>query len=141
MSETTSAAIELQQAALTNAYRAGDVEHCIVHHLNLSNHLQFAGAEPATVLIHRLAAAVLSFQSGSQMLNIALGALAESLAQAAPGRLSLPDSFTALCRELEAGAGVALEPVAAKLADDGGASGEEAFRAVIGLARRMLGQG
>lgn len=137
MNQPTSPAIHTQQVALRNAYAAGDPERCAAHHLNLANHLEHAGADPTTVLAHRLAGGMLCFQSGSDLLPGAVGDLALSFAATAPAQPPLPDSYAELCRLVEAGDGVHFAELVTALAQDGGADGDEAMHAVAGMARFM----
>jgi hypothetical protein len=137
MNQPTSPAIHTQQVALRNAYAAGDPERCAAHHLNLANHLEHAGAGPTTILAHRLAGGVLCFQSSSDLLPGAVGALAISFAAAAPAQPPLPSSYEELCAIVETVDGVHFAEVIAALGQDGGADGDEAMHAVAGMARFM----
>lgn len=128
-----------QEIALRNAYAGGDPDRCAAHHLNLANQLEHAGADPSTYLAHRLAGGILRFQSDSDRYTDALGDLAMSFVRFAPRRPPLPDSFDELCRIVELVEGVRLRALAADLAQQGGADGDEALHAVAGMARYMAG--
>lgn len=74
------AAVRFQRIALGYSYRAGLPEDCAIGHHNLANYLERQGADPALVLAHRLAAAVIRLQTQSGLLpttirNLALSAL------------------------------------------------------------------
>ncbi len=129
--------IRTQQLALRNAYAEGDPLRCAAHHLNLANQMAAAGGEPSTALAHRLAGAVLLFQADGALLPDSLGSLAMSFVQHAPRRPPLPDDFDALVAIVEQIEGVRLQEMAQQLSLDGGASGDEALHAVVGMARSM----
>lgn len=129
--------IHTQQLALRNAYAAGDPLRCAAHHLNLANQMEAAGGEPSTWLAHRTAGAVLLFQAGGELLPDALGSLAMAFVQHAPRKPPLPDDFDALVAIVEEVEGVRLQQMAQQLSLDGGASGDEALHAVVGMARLM----
>jgi hypothetical protein len=129
--------IHTQQLALRNAYAAGDPLRCAAHHLNLANQMEAAGGEPSTALAHRAAGAVLLFQADGDLLPDALGSLAMSFVQHAPRKPPLPDDFDALVAIVEQVDGVRLQQIAQQLSLGGGASGDEALHAVVGMARYM----
>ncbi|MEA3337126.1 MAG: hypothetical protein U9R25_14545 [Chloroflexota bacterium] len=127
----------IQATELSRAYAAHDPNRCAIHHYNLSNHLEFAGARPEVYLAHRLAAAVIAFQTGSQMMFQAIGALAAG-AMAQPVKWQvLPGSFPELCAAVAAVDGVDLMALVDDLSVGGGASGDEAMHGVIGMAKSM----
>jgi hypothetical protein len=129
--------IRTQQLALRNAYAAGDPLRCAAHHLNLARQMEAAGGEPSTYLAHCVAGAVLLFQSGGDLLPDSLGQLAMSFVQHAPRRPPLPDDIDALAAIVEQVEGVRFETMTEELSLDGGASGDEALHAVVGMARYM----
>ncbi len=129
--------VRTQKLALRNAYAVGDPLRCAVHHLNLANQMETAGGEPSTVLAHRVAGAVLLFQADGDQLPAALGSLAMSFVQHAPRKPPLPDDFDALAAIVEQIDGVCFQRLAQRLSLDGGASGDEALHAVVGMARYM----
>ncbi len=129
--------IRTQQLALRNAYAAGDPLRCAAHHLNLARQMEAAGGEPSTYLAHCAAGAVLLFQSGGDLLPDSLGQLAMSFVQHAPRRPPLPDDIDALAAIVEQVEGVRFETMTEELSLDGGASGDEALHAVVGMARYM----
>lgn len=130
-------AIRTQQLALRSAYAAGDPLRCAAHHLNLANQIAAAGGDPSTHLAHSLAGAVLLFQANGDLLPDSLGQLAMSFVQHAPRRPPLPDDFDALAAIVEQVEGVQFREMTAQLGMDGGASGDEALHAVVGMARLM----
>jgi hypothetical protein len=129
--------IRTQQLALRNAYAAGDPLRCAAHHLNLARQMEAAGGEPSTYLAHCVAGAVLLFQSGGDLLPDSLGQLAISFVQHAPRKPPLPGDFDALAAIVEQVEGVRFETMTEALSLDGGASGDEALHAVVGMARTM----
>jgi hypothetical protein len=129
--------IRTQQLALRNAYDAADPLRCAAHHLNLANQMEAAGGEASTSLAHRVAGAVLLFQADGDLLPDALGSLAMSFVQHAPRKPPLPDDFDALVAIVEQIDGVRLQEMSQHLSLDGGASGDEALHAVVGMARYM----
>jgi tetratricopeptide (TPR) repeat protein len=73
-----SAARRFQEVALGYSYQAGRPEDCAISHHNLANYLERQGTDPATVLAHRLAAAVIYFQTHSGSLTTIVRNLANS---------------------------------------------------------------
>ncbi len=126
-----------QQLALRNAYAAGDPQRCAAHHLNLARQMEAAGGEPSTYLAHGVAGALLLFQAGGDLLPDSLGQLAMGFVQHAPRKPPLPEDFDALAAIVEQVDGVRLREMAQQLSLDGGASGDEALHAVVGMARTM----
>ena len=139
MPGNSSSPLRTQEVALRNAYAEGDPQRCAVHHLNLANHQEADGGEPATFLAHRLAGGVLLFQAGSDLYADALGDLAMSFVRSAPRKPPLPDSFDELAMIVESVYGVRFRALVDRLSQDGGADGEEAVHAVAGMARTMAG--
>ena len=129
--------IRTQQLALRNAYAAGDPLRCAAHHLNLANQVEAVGGEPSIAPAHRVAGAVLLFQADGDLLPDALGNLALSFVQHAPRKPPLPDDFDALVAIVEQIEGVRFQEMTQQLSLDGGASGDEALHAVVGMARYM----
>lgn len=129
--------IRTQHSALRNAYTADDPLRCAAHHRNLANQLEAAGGEPSTFLAHRVAGAVLLFQADGDLLPDALGDLAMSFVRFAPHQPPLPDSFDELVAIVELVDGVRFHQMTARLSLDGGAGGDEATHAVIGMAQAM----
>jgi len=72
------AAVRFEEVALGYKYQAGEPESCTVSHCNLANYLERQGADPAAVLAHRLADAVICYQSQSGGLATTLHNLANA---------------------------------------------------------------
>jgi len=77
-------AVRFQQIALGYSYQAGQPEDCAISHNNLAEYLKRHGADPASVLAHRLAAAAIRIQIQSGLLPTTLRNLANSALPAAP---------------------------------------------------------
>lgn len=129
--------IRTQEQALHNAYAVADPLRCAAHHLNLARQMEAAGGEPSTYLAHCVAGALLLFQAGGDLLPDSLGQLAMSFVQHAPRKPPLPDDFDALAAIVEQVEGVGFREMVQDLSLDGGASGDEALHAVVGMARYM----
>jgi hypothetical protein len=78
------AAVRFEQVALGYKYHAGQPEACAVSHHNLANYLDRQGADPATILAHRLAAATILLQMQSGQLQLAVYNLANADLPPAP---------------------------------------------------------
>jgi len=94
------AALRFEQTALGYRYQAGAPEDCAISHHNLANYLERQGADPALVLAHRLAAAVIRLQTQSGQLPTTLRNLAN--ADLPP----TPPTFADVVARVEAIAGV-----------------------------------
>lgn len=94
------AAARFQQTALGYQYQAGEPEDCAIGHNNLAEYLARQNADPALVLAHRLAAAVIWLQTQSGQLPVALLNLANT---ALP---PTPPSFADVVARVEAIEGV-----------------------------------
>lgn len=127
---------QAERSALQEAYREADPQLCGAHHHNLSVYLEQARALPDNYLAHRLAAGVLFFQANSAWLTESLGDLAMAYLQFWP-HPPFPSSFAELCLAVEAIEGVHFGALVESLGLAGGADAEEAFRAVLGTARRI----
>lgn len=134
---TLPSSIQIQQAALRQAYLSGDVFHCAAHHLNLASQLQAAGYAPALWLAHQAAGTVLLFQADSEFLPEALGRLALVFVDLAPHRPPIARDFASLVDLVEKTEGVEFAALVRRLGQDGGADGDEALHAVLGLAQSM----
>ncbi len=94
------AAVRFEEVALGYKYQAGEPESCTASHCNLANYLKLEGADPATVLAHRLADAVICYQTQS-------GDLATSLRNLAKSDLPpTPPAFADVVKRVEATEGV-----------------------------------
>ena len=74
----SAAAVRFEEVALNYKYMAGKPDACASSHLNLASFLERQGIDPATILAHRLAAAVIWLRTGSGSLRYALNNLANS---------------------------------------------------------------
>jgi hypothetical protein len=83
-SGSRAAAVRFEEVALGYKYQAGEPQDCAVSHHNLANYLERQGADPQTVLAHRLAAAAICLQMRSGLLFSTLRNLANSDLPAAP---------------------------------------------------------
>ena len=129
-------AIDLSHTALRYTYLAGDPEDCTASHFKLANYLRDAGGPPVVALAHRLAAALIRFQTASGKLPSTLQALARDLADfiASP---PLPADFAALCAIVEQVEGVRFRDLFERLPKDQAADGDAALQQVLALARQV----
>lgn len=94
------AAVRFQEVALGYMYQAGNPADCAIRHHNLAIYLQRQGADLATVLAQRLAAATILLQTQSGLLPNPIRALATA------GLPPTPLAFAAVVEGVEAMAGV-----------------------------------
>jgi hypothetical protein len=125
-------AISMAQTALRYGYAVGDPEGVAVRHYNLAIYLRRAGGDPGLVVAHRLAAALLRYQTGEGRLASALRTLADDLAEF--GEQALPESFGELDGRVGQVEGVRLAELLAGLPGPA-ADGEAALAEVLRLAR------
>ncbi|MCA1672903.1 MAG: tetratricopeptide repeat protein, partial [Actinobacteria bacterium] len=120
-------AIDLETDALRFSYLAADPE-AGVSHTNLANYLQRSGGDPQRIWAHRLAAAIIDYQTGGGYLASDLQALARLLA-AEPA--AAPGEFTQVCQIVDQIDGVHLADLLARLpqrAPDGQAAMDQVLR-------------
>ena len=98
-----------EEVALAYRYQAGQPEDCAISHHNLANYLHRQGADPATVLAHGLAAAVIRLQTQSGRLPTTLRGLAMSDLPPAP------PSFAEVAERVEAVEGVRFRALSERL--------------------------
>lgn len=132
-------AVYTQQLALRRAYLAGEPQHAAIHHLNLANQLAAIDADPAVWLEQQVAGTILLFQADSDLLPDALGNLALVYVKFAPQKPPVPRTFDALANSIDQVDGFSFRRMTEQLAENGGASGDEALHAVLGLAATMAG--
>ena len=77
--------------------------------------------------------------AGGDLLTDALGDLAMSFVRYAPGKPPLPDTVDELSAIVEQVDGVRFRQLVEVLAHDGGADGDEALHAALGMAQYMAG--
>ncbi|MGH8904948.1 MAG: CHAT domain-containing protein [Egibacteraceae bacterium] len=124
------AAVRLQQDALRYAYAATDPEPIAGIHQNLASYLRGADADPAVALAHRLASAIIQYQTGAGLLALTLDRLARDLASFITTP-PLPASFAVLCGLVGRVEGVQLAQLFERLprrAPDGDAALAEVLR-------------
>jgi tetratricopeptide (TPR) repeat protein len=127
-------AIGMEQAALRYLYAAGHPDSVAVSHNNLANYLRLAGGDPKLVVAHRLAAALLRYQTSEGRLDATLRTLADELAEF--GEQAVPGSFGDLAGQVEQVEGVRLSELLAGLPGPA-ADGEAALAEVLRLAREQ----
>ncbi len=90
-------AVRFGEIALRYAYQAGDPENCAISHNNIAGYLQRSGAAAERVLSHRLAAALICFQTGLGGLSTTLQNLAnDGLPDAPPAFAEVADAVQEL---------------------------------------------
>ncbi|MGH8903855.1 MAG: AAA family ATPase [Egibacteraceae bacterium] len=127
----TGSAVRLAQDALRLHYTAGDPDGIAVSHFNLATYLQSTGQGAGLVAAHRLASAVIWFQTGEGRLADTLRVLAQDLA-GFDG--DLPGSFAELCRLVDQVDGVHLAQLVDRLPKQAPDS-DAALAEVLRLAR------
>jgi tetratricopeptide (TPR) repeat protein len=105
-------AVDLAREALRFGY-AGDPDGVGVSHHNLANYLRGRGADPGVVGAHRVAAAVIAYQTGSGRITDRLSALGRLLA--GDDGASVPRSFGQVCALVGQVPGVDLAGLLARL--------------------------
>jgi tetratricopeptide (TPR) repeat protein len=132
-------AIGMAQTALRYSYAAGDPDNVPSSHFNLANYLRRAGGDPKLVVAHRLAAALLRYQTGEGRLANTLRTLAEDLARF--GEQAVPGSFDELAGRVGQVEGVRLAELLARLRLPGpAADGDQALAEVLRLTREQPAQ-
>ncbi len=129
-------AIKLQRRALRVNYVIMEPEWINIGHHNLANFLARLGkSDPALIVAHRVAVAMISFKTESGDLPGDLGSLAGAIENF--GRETLPASFEATCAMIEAAEEVPLKDFLGLLPNRL-PTDEAAFREVCGLALAAL---
>lgn len=128
------AAVRLAQYALRYTYTAADPETIVGSHHNLANSLSRAGGEPTLALAHRLAAAIISYQTGTGQLASTLDRLALDLANLDPA-VPVPASFAEVCDLVGRVEGVRLAALLDRLPRRA-ADGDAALAEVLRLAHQ-----
>ena len=127
------AAVRFEEVALGYKYQAGEPEDCAISHHNLANYLERQGADPATVLAHRLAAAAIRLQMQSGLLSTTVHNLANSDLPPAP------PAFADVAKRVEAIEGVRFQALFERLprtAPDGDAAIAAVWQMVADEKRR-----
>jgi len=130
-----SEAIHYEQMALRCKYLAGEPETCATSHFNLANYLMRSRREPPAALAHRVAAAIIEFQTSAGGLANTLDALSLHLASFAPDPPPLPANFDELCQLVEKVEGVRFRELFSRLPCDRASTGDAAQQKVLELAR------
>jgi tetratricopeptide (TPR) repeat protein len=128
-------AIPYEQTALRYKYHAGEPVSCAVSHFNLAVYLRRSGEDPRAALAHRLAAALIWFQTSDGRLPGTLQALSRHLASFSPDAPPLPSNFDELCEIVEEVEGVRFRDLFSRLPTDNATTGDEALQKVLELAR------
>lgn len=93
-------AVDQETDALRLKYRGTDAEAIAVSHYNLANYLIKAGKDMRTVWGHRLAAAVIRYQTGSPRLGASIGSIGRLLAEQSE-QSTAPLSFNDVCQMVD----------------------------------------
>lgn len=120
-------AARFEGAALRYRYQAGEPEDCAISHNNLSNYFERSSAPPTAILAHRLADALICFQTVSGTLAITLRNLARTPLP------PTPPPFAEVATQVEEMDGVRFRELFARLpsrAPDGDAALAEVWRLV-----------
>jgi hypothetical protein len=129
-------ALDLQREALQYAYLTMERHGIATSHLNFAIYLDRAGAEPQPIVAHRLAAAVIFYQTSHDgSLNAMLAYTGHLLALEAA---AVPVSFAELCRIVEEVPGVQLANLAERIPDRARDS-QSALDQVLNLAAQADG--
>ena len=128
-------AIPYEQTALRYKYHAREPVSCAVSHFNLAVYLRRSGEDPRAALAHRLAAALIWFQTSDGRLPGTLQALSRHLASFSPDAPPLPSNFDELCEIVEEVEGVRFRDLFSRLPTDNATTGDEALQKVLELAR------
>ncbi|MGO8960242.1 MAG: hypothetical protein ACLQFR_23160 [Streptosporangiaceae bacterium] len=130
-------AIRHEQTALRYSYAVGEPDGCAIGHFNLANYLMGRGGPPTESLAHRLASMVIWYQTASGHFSTYFQALSLYLASFAPGAPPLPADFAALCATVDQVEGVDLAALFHRLPKTRAATGDDALRQVLDLARQQ----
>ncbi|MGA2704480.1 MAG: NB-ARC domain-containing protein [Isosphaeraceae bacterium] len=127
-------AVRFGEVGLGYTYQSGEPEDCAISHHNLAISLNRQGADPATVLAHRLAAATIRLQMQSGLLPTTLRDLAKS------DPPPTPPSFSTVAERVEAVEGVRFQALFKRLprtAPDGDAALAAVWQMVADEKRRQ----
>jgi hypothetical protein len=131
----SAAALAFEETAIRYAYLNGTPEGCATCHFNLGRYVSRAGGPPEVPLAHRLAAAVIRFQTGSGWLRSTVQAIAQGRAAFAPDPTPLPSSFDEVCSLVERVEGVHFREYCDRLRGHA-PTGEAALAEVLKLVQR-----
>ena len=130
-------AIRHEQTALRYRYAVGEPGDCAISHFNLANYLMRGGGPPTESLAHRLAGMLIWYQTASGHFSTYFQALSRDLASFAPGEPPLPADFAALCATVDQVEGVDFAALFNRLPKTRAATGDDALRQVLDLARQQ----
>ncbi len=130
-------AIRHEQTALRYKYAVGEPGDCAISHFNLANSLMGGGGPPTESLAHLLASMVIFYQTASGYFSASLQALPRDLASFAPSEPPLPADFAALCATVDQVEGVNFATLFNRLPKTRAATGDDALRQVLELARQQ----
>jgi hypothetical protein len=130
-------AIEFEHRALRWIYRQIEPEAASVSHNNLASQLVMAKRDRTEVIAHRLAAALIDFQTESGNLPRTSAALAMELKRS--GAETLPNDFESLCARVDSVDGVDFCRICSQLPQAVPTS-EEAMEKVIEIANWLISQ-
>jgi len=129
--------IHYEQAALRYHYDAGDPYGCRISHYKLAIYLSRGGSSRAA-LAHRLAAAIIRFQTRDGCVGGPWSALSREMAAFAPSPPPLPANFDELCGAVEQVEGVRLRELFSRLPTENARTGDEALEKVLELAACVI---
>ncbi len=129
-------AIDFEYRALRLTYQLVEPGSTSTHHHNLANHLSRAERDPKEIFAHRLAAALIGYQTGSgDYRDVYLPALAIAVRDS--DAEALPKSFQELCDRLEQNEGVEFLALFERL-PRAAPDGAEALSTVLGHVDALL---
>jgi tetratricopeptide (TPR) repeat protein len=130
-------AIRHEQTALRYRYAVREPGDCALSHFNLASYLRRGGGPATESLAHRVASMVIFYQTASGHFSTYFQALPHDLASFAPGEPPLPADFAALCATVDQVEGVDLAALFHRLPKTRAATGDDALRQVLALARQQ----
>lgn len=130
-------AVRFSESALRYAYLTGHTRECAIAHYNHSTYLMKAGEDQNSVIAHRLASAIIEYQTESRSLNGTLNVLADYFSKMAPDEPPVPHSFDSMCEIVGTTEGVYFKDLVDRLPPTA-PNGDEALRVVIRKAREFV---
>jgi tetratricopeptide (TPR) repeat protein len=130
-------ALRYEQTALRYAYEVGEPGDCAACHFNMANYLMRGGGPPPESLAHRLASALIRYQSAEGRLRQTLQALSHHIDSFAPSKPPLPSDFATLCSIVDRVEGVDFGTLFERLPTTHAATGDDALRQVLELVRKL----
>jgi hypothetical protein len=99
-------AVQQETDALRLKYQGSDPEAIAVSHYNLANYLIKAGQDLRTVWAHRLAAAIIRYQTDSPRFHVSLQSISRLVGHRGEAAVQAPLSFNDLCLTVDSLPGV-----------------------------------